>query len=86
MADVGPVVAGAGGGQGECVDGEGEVVIIGIVHQKSVIDVLLDTFSLVTLRHERTRRPHCSALLHTGRLCEGLVVSLHAVHDDPPLA
>ena len=32
--DIGAIVAGAGGGQEEGLDGEGEVLVIGVIHQE----------------------------------------------------
>lgn len=61
-------------------------MIIRIVDEKSVVDVLLDTLGVVAVRYERTGLPSSGAFLHPGGLGQSLVVSLHAVHDDSPLA
>ena len=42
---VGAVVAGAGGGQLEGLDGEGEVLVIGIVDQEPVINIVRNSAS-----------------------------------------
>jgi hypothetical protein len=83
---VSSVVTSTGGGELESLDGEGEVLVIWVVHQEPVIDGLLDTLSLVAGRHQRTGLPSSATLLNTGRLSECLVVSLHPIHYDPPLA
>ena len=48
--DVGAVVAGTGGGQLEGLDGEGEVLVIGVVDEEPVVDVLLEALGLVAGR------------------------------------
>ena len=83
---VGSVQAGASRGQLEALDGEGEVLVIGIVDEESVVDGLLQTLGLVAFGHERARRSGAGALLDAGGLAEGFVVGLDAIDDDPPLA
>ena len=51
-----------------------------------MVDVLLDTLGVVAVRDERTGLPSSGALLYPGSLGQGLVVSLHPVHHDSPLA
>jgi len=79
-----PIVAGAGRWQLERLDGEWEVLVIGVVDQEPVVDVLLETLGLVTRRDEGTGLSGGGALLNTGSLGQGLVVGLHAVDDDSP--
>ena len=83
---VGPVVAGAGGGKLEGLDGEGEVLVIGVIHQEPVVDVLLETLGLVTRGHQRAAVSGGGALLNPGGLAQGLVVGLDSIDDDSPLA
>lgn len=84
--DVGTVEAGAGGRQLEAVDGEGQVLIIGIVDEEPVVDGLLDALGLVALRDEGALGAGSGAGLDSGGLGEGLVVSLDMVDDDLPIA
>jgi len=86
VGDIGTVVAGAGGGQLEGLDGEGEVLVISVIYHESVVDVLLDTLGFVAFRDKRTGVPGCGAFFDPGGLSELLVVSLHVVDDDPPLS
>ena len=39
--DEGAVVAGAAGGQLERLDGEGEILVVGVVHQEPVVEWFL---------------------------------------------
>jgi len=79
-----PIVAGAGRWQLERLDGEWEVLVIGVVDQEPVVDVLLETLGLVTWGNEWAGLPSSGALLNTGGLGESLVVGLHSVDDNPP--
>ena len=83
---VGSVVAGAGGGKLEGLDGKGEVLVIGVIDQEPVVDVLLETLCLVTRGHQGAAVSGGGALLDSGGLTQGLVVGLDSVDDDPPLA
>lgn len=83
---VSTVVASTRRGQLEALDGEGKVLVIGIVDQEAMVDALLQALGLIALRNKRARRARSGALLNTGRLGEGLVVSLDMVDHDPPLA
>ena len=80
------VVAGAGAGQLEGLDGEWEVLIIGVVDQESVVDVLLETLGLVARWDQGAGLSSSGALLNPGGLGEGLVVGLDSVDDDSQLA
>lgn len=80
------IVAGTGRWKLEGLDGEWEVLIIWIVDQEPVVDVFLETLSLVASRDKRARLSCSCALLDTGGLGESLVVSLHTVDNNPPLA
>ena len=51
---VGAQQAGTAGGELEGLDGEGSVVVIGVVDEETVVDGLLQTLGLVALRHQRT--------------------------------
>lgn len=84
--DVGAVEAGAGGGQLEAVEGEGQVLIIGIVDEEPVVDGLLDALGLVALGDKGALGAGSGAGLDSGRLGEGLVVGLDVVDDDLPVA
>ena len=83
---VGSVVAGAGGGKLEGLNGEGEVLVIGVIDQEPVVDVLLETLGLITRGHQGAAVSGGGALLNPGGLTQGLVVGLDSVDDDPPLA
>jgi hypothetical protein len=83
---VGAVIAGAGGGQLEGLDGEGEILVVGVVDEEPVVDVLLETLCVVAGGDERTGLPGREALLDPRGLGQSLVVRLHSIHHDPPLA
>jgi len=83
---VGTVVAGASRGKLEGLDGEWEVVIIGVVDEEPVVDGLLQTLGLVAFRHKWAAGSSSGALLNAGGLGQGLVMGLDLVHNDPPLA
>ena len=83
---IGSVVAGARGRQLESLNGEGEVLVIGIVDEEPVVDALLETLGLVAGGDKRASLTSSGAFLNPGGLGECLVVGLHAVHDHSPLA
>lgn len=83
---VGTVVTGAGRGKLERLDGEGEVLVVGVVDEEPVIDVLLKTLSLVAGGDERTRLSCSGALLNSSGLGKSLVVCLDTIHYHSPLA
>jgi len=82
---VGTVVTGAGRGKLERLDGEGEVLVVGVVDEEPVIDVLLKTLSLVAGGDERTRLSCTGALLNSSGLGKSLVVCLDTIHYHSPL-
>ena len=61
---VGAVVAGAGGGQLEGLDGEGEVLVIGVEGEEPVVDTLLQALGLVAGGHQGTGLSSGVALLN----------------------
>ena len=61
---VGAVVAGAGGRQLEGLDGEGEVLVIGVVGEEAVVDALLQALGLVAGGHQGARLSGGVALLN----------------------
>jgi len=83
---IGAVVAGARGRQLESLNGEGEVLVIGVVDEEPVVDALLEALGLVAGGHQGASLAGRGALLDPGSLGESLVVGLHAVHNHPPLA
>jgi len=80
------VVAGACGRQLESLDGEGEVLVIGVVDEEPVVDALLEALGLVAGGHQGASLASRCTLLDPRGLGECLVVGLHSVHDHPPLA
>ena len=84
--NIGSIVAGAGGWQLECFNGKGEILIIGIIDKEPVVDGLLETLGLITGWHKRARLSSSCALLNTSSLGQGLVMSLHSVNNNSPLA
>ena len=84
--DVGAVVAGTGGGKLEGLDGEGEVLVIGVVDEEPVVDVLLEALGLVTGWHKGASLSSSGALFDPCGLGESLIVGLHSVHHHSPLA
>jgi len=83
---IGAVVAGARGRQLESLNGEGEVLVIGVVDEEPVVDALLEALGLVAGGHQGASLASRGALLDPGGLGECLVVGLHSVHDHSPLA
>lgn len=83
---IGAVVARTCGRKLESLDGEGEVLVIGVVDEEPVVDALLEALGLVTGGHQGASLASSGALLDSGGLGECLVVGLHPVHNHPPLA
>jgi len=77
---------GAAGWKLESFHCEGEVLIIGIVYQESVVDVLLQACGFIALRYKRAGITRCQTFLNTGGLGESLVVSFNVVDNDSPFA
>ena len=84
--NIGAIITGTGGGQLEGLDGEGEVLVVGVIDQEPVVDALLETLGLIAGGHQRASLPRGGALLNPGCLGEGLVVGLDSIHHHPPLA
>jgi hypothetical protein len=84
--NISSIVAGTCRWQLECLDGEGEVLIIGVIDKEPVVDGLLETLGLVTGRHKGARLSSSCTLLNTSSLGKGLIVSLHSVNNNSPLA
>jgi hypothetical protein len=82
---VGAVVAGAGRGELETLNGEGKVLVIGVIDQEAVVDGLLKALGLITFRDERAGRTRSCAVLNASSLAEGLIVCLYVVNDNSPL-
>jgi hypothetical protein len=83
---VGAVVAGAGRGELEALNGEGKVLVISVIDQEAVVDGLLEALGLIAFRDERARSTGSRAVLNASSLAEGLIVGLDIVHDNSPLA
>ena len=81
---VGTKETGAAGWELESFHCEGEVLIIGIIYQESVVDVLLQAFGLIALRYKRASITRSQTFLNTGGLGESLVVSFNVVDDNSP--
>ncbi|CAL4066741.1 unnamed protein product [Meganyctiphanes norvegica] len=81
---VGTKETGAAGWELECFHCEGEVLIIGIINQESMVDVLLQAFGFIALRDKRASITRSQTLLNTGCLGESLVVSFNVVDDNSP--
>ena len=84
--NVSTVVTGTGGGKLEALNSEGQVLIIGIVDQKAVVDGLLQALGFITLRHKRTSISGGGTFLNTGSLGQSFVVGLDVVNDDSPFS
>ena len=61
-------------------------MIIGVIDKEPVVDGLLETLGLITGRHKRARLSSSGTLLNTSSLGKGLIVSLHTVNNNSPLA
>ena len=83
--NVGTVEAGTGRWQLEAVDGEGQVLIIWIVDQETVVDRLLDALGLVAFGNKRALSSRACASLNPGGLGKGFVMGLDVVDDNPPV-
>lgn len=80
------VITSARGWQLEGLNGEGEVCVIRVIHQESVINGLLDTFCLITRRNEGAGFTGSITLLYPGSLCESLIVSLDPIDHNSPFS
>lgn len=80
------IVASTSGGQLKALNSEGQVLIIGIVDQETVVDGLLQALGFVALRDQGASRSGGGALFDAGGLGQGLVVGLDVVDHDAPLA
>jgi len=74
------------GGKLECLDSEGEVLIIGVVDKEAVVDGLLQTLGLVAVRHQRTCIGGSETLFDTCSLSESLIMDIDIVYNDTPLS
>jgi len=83
---VGTKKTGAAGWELESFHCEGEVLIIGIIYQESVVDGLLQAFGFITLRNKRASITRSQTFLNTGGLGESFVVSFDIVNDNSPFA
>jgi len=77
---------GAASGELESFHCEGEVLIIGIIYQESVVDVLLKACGFIALRYKRAGITSSKTFLNTGGLGESLVVSFDVIDDNSPFA
>lgn len=82
---VGAQETSAAGGKLECLDGEGEVLIIGVVDEEAVIDGLLQALGLVTHRNFGAILSCGETILHAGALSESFVVKFNFIHNNAPL-
>jgi len=74
------------GGKLEGLDGEGEVLIIGVVDKEAVVDGLLQTLGLVALRHQRTCIGGSETLFDACSLSESLIMGIDIVDNDTPFS
>lgn len=65
---VGTKKTGAAGWELESFYGEGEVLIIGIIYQESVVDVLLKACGFIAFRYKRAGITRSKTFLNTGGL------------------
>jgi len=77
---------GTAGWELEGLHSEGEVLIIRIVHEETVVDRLLQAFGLVALWYKWAGITRSQTFLNTGGLGESLVVSFNVVDNDSPFA
>jgi len=84
--NISPIVASTSRWELECLDGEGEILIVSIIDKEPVVDGLLKALSLVTGRHQGTSLSSSGALFNTSSLGKSLVVSLYSVNNNSPLA
>jgi len=83
---VGTKETGTAGWELESLYCEGEVLIIGIVYQESVIDVLLQACGFIALGYKGTGIARGQTFLNTGGLGKSLIVSFNVVDDNSPFA
>jgi len=63
VISIGSVVTSTGGRKLEGLDGEGEVLVIGIIDKEPVVDVFLKTLGLIACWNKGTSRSWGGALL-----------------------
>lgn len=83
---IGSIVASAGRRKLESLDGKGEILIIGIEGEESVVDALLETLGLIAGGNKGAGLSGSSALLNSGGLGKGLVVGLYSVDNNSPFS
>merc|ERR1712183_1078502 len=69
----------------EGFDGEWEVLIIWVIDEEAVYYGLLKASGFVTWGDDGTTFSSCSAVFHSGGLCEVIIVHLDVVNNDSPL-
>jgi len=77
---------GTAGWELEGLHSEGEVLIIRIVHEETVVDGLLQAFGFIALWYKWAGITRSQTFLNTGGLGESLVVSFNVVDNDSPFA
>jgi len=83
---VGTKETGTAGWELEGLHSEGEVLIIRIVHEETVVDGLLQAFGLVALWYKWAGITRSQTFLNTGGLGESFVVSFDIINDNSPFA
>lgn len=83
---VGAQETGATGRKLECLDGEGEVLIIGVVDEEAVIDGLLQALGLVAIRHQRACVARGQTLFDACSLSKSLIMDIDIVYNHTPFA
>jgi len=85
---IGTKETGTAGWELEGFHSEGEVLIIGIVDYKAVVDGLLQALGSITHRHQRACISRSQTFLNASGLCQSLalIVSFDVVDDDSPFA
>jgi hypothetical protein len=83
---IGSIVASAGRRELEGLDGEGEILVIGVEGEEPVVDALLQTLGLVAFSNQGAGLSSCGAFLNSGSLGQGLIVGLDSVDNNSPLS
>ena len=84
--NIGSIVASTCTGKLEGLDGEGEVLVIGVVDKEPVIDVLLEALGLIASWDKGASLTLGGTLLNPGSLGESLVVGFDSINHYSPLS
>jgi hypothetical protein len=78
------IITGTSRRQLEALNSEGQVMIIRIVDQKSVVDGFLQALGFIALRNKRASVSSCGTFFNTSGLGQSFIVGLNMVDHNSP--